>query len=144
MTIVTEEKITLPAPETLRDMIVQTLDTNKAEQVVVVDLAGKSSLADYIVIASGTSARHLGALAHHVSDQLSKAGIKRIELEGMPQNDWVLVDGGDVILHLPAGCYYAVIGGAGYETVIEEFCLDPGETEVNEVDLGEAPGYLYK
>ena len=48
-------------------------------------------------------------------------------------------ENGDVTLPLPAGCYYAVITGAGYELVVEEFCLDPGETEINEVDMGEAP-----
>src|SRR4029450_5479173 len=51
---------------------------------------------------------------------------------------------GDVTFQLPAGCYYAVITGLGYETVIEEFCLEPGEVEVNEVEIGEAPGYLEK
>ena len=53
-------------------------------------------------------------------------------------------ENGDATLPLPAGCYYAVITGAGYELVVEEFCLEPGETEINEVDLGEAPGYLEK
>jgi hypothetical protein len=53
-------------------------------------------------------------------------------------------ENGDISFELPAGCYYAVISGLGFETHIEEFCLDPGETEINEVDLGEAPGYLEK
>ncbi|RIK41452.1 MAG: hypothetical protein DCC58_12435, partial [Chloroflexi bacterium] len=53
-------------------------------------------------------------------------------------------ENGDATFDLPAGCYYAVIGGLGYETTVEEFCLEPGETEVNEVNMGEAPGYLEK
>ncbi len=78
----------------------RSLDGDKANDVTVIDLSGKSSIADYLVVASGTSNRHVGAIAEHLRDALKKMGIKPIAIEGMPQCDWVLVDGGDVIVHL--------------------------------------------
>ena len=81
-------------------MIVKTLDDDKAEDVVVIDLAGKSPLADAIVIASGRSGRHVNALADHVQRNLKSGGLKNVSVEGLPQADWVLIDAGDVIVHL--------------------------------------------
>ena len=68
--------------------------------MVVVDLIGKTSLADYLVIATGGSQRHVSALADHLRKKLKKVGVKNVSIEGVPQCDWVLVDAGDVIVHL--------------------------------------------
>jgi len=78
----------------------KTLDDTKAEDVVVVDLAGKSSIADFMVIASGRSQRQVGAMAEHLRDKLKERGLKDLHIEGLPHNDWVLIDGGDIIVHL--------------------------------------------
>ena len=76
------------------------LDDAKAEDVVPIDVAGKTSLGDHMVIASGRSQRHVGAIADQVQKKLRDAGYSRIRTEGLPQADWVLVDAGDVIVHL--------------------------------------------
>lgn len=76
------------------------LDDDKAQGVAVIDLAGKSDIADYLVIASGTSKRHIGAMTAHLNRTLKKNGLKRISVEGLPGCDWVLIDAGDVIVHL--------------------------------------------
>ncbi|MBF0248227.1 MAG: ribosome silencing factor, partial [Alphaproteobacteria bacterium] len=76
------------------------LEDDKAQDIVVIDLAGKSDIADHLVIATGTSQRHVGAIADHLRENLKKIGCQGVAVEGMPQADWVLVDGGDVIAHL--------------------------------------------
>jgi ribosome-associated protein len=76
------------------------LDADKAEDIIAIDLTGKSSIADYMVIASGRSARQLASMAQHLDEKLTKAGISRVNVEGMTQGEWVLLDGGDVIVHL--------------------------------------------
>jgi len=76
------------------------LDEDKAEGIVVIDLAGKSSLTDYMVIASGTSQRHVSAMADHLREQIKESGFSNVSIEGQGQCDWVLVDAGDVIVHL--------------------------------------------
>ena len=73
------------------------LDDNKAEDLVTIDLTGKSSLADHMIIASGRSSRHVGAIADHVIKRLKELGAKDVQVEGLPSCDWVLVDAGDVI-----------------------------------------------
>lgn len=78
----------------------KSLDDDKAEDVVVIDLHGKSSMADYLVIASGRSQRQLHAMADHLQAQLKELGIKQVGVEGARVGDWVLVDGGDVVVHL--------------------------------------------
>lgn len=78
----------------------KTLDDTKAEDVVVVSLAGKSSIADYMVIASGRSQRQVGAMAAHLRDKLKASGLKDVHTEGLAQSDWVLVDAGDIVVHL--------------------------------------------
>ncbi|MBF0094400.1 MAG: ribosome silencing factor [Alphaproteobacteria bacterium] len=75
------------------------LDDDQAEDVVVVDLRGRSTLADYVVIASGQSTRKVGAMATHLVEKL-KAHRAKVRAEGMRECDWVLIDGGDVIVHL--------------------------------------------
>jgi ribosome-associated protein len=81
--------------------IVETsLDDDKAENIVSIDLRGKSNIADYMVIASGRSSRQLAAMAQHLDEKLHKLGIKGIAVEGKTQGDWVLLDGGDIVVHL--------------------------------------------
>jgi len=86
-------------PKTLLEVIEKTLDDGMAEDVVVLDLNGKSSIADYMVIASGRSARQVVALAERLRDAID-VGRRRPSVEGLPQGDWVLVDAGDVIVQL--------------------------------------------
>jgi ribosome-associated protein len=81
--------------------IVETsLDGDKAEDIVAIDLRGKSTIADYMVIATGRNSRQLAAMASHLDDKLTKAGVRRVSVEGANQGDWVLLDGGDVVVHL--------------------------------------------
>ncbi len=84
----------------LLKIVEQSLDDDKAERVVVVDLQNKSSIADYMVIATGRNSRQLAAMASHLDEKLTKAGVKRVAIEGKTQGDWVLLDGGDIIVHL--------------------------------------------
>jgi ribosome-associated protein len=81
-------------------MIERSLDDDKAEDIVVIDLHGKSSMADYMVIASGRSQRQVGAMAEHLSVKLKERGVRSVGIEGAQHGDWVLIDGGDVIVHL--------------------------------------------
>lgn len=83
----------------IRDLIEKSLDADKAEEIVSYDLVGRTSLTDYMIIASGKSARQVTAMAEHLYDKLLKAG-KKPHIEGMSQGDWVLLDTGDVIVHL--------------------------------------------
>ncbi|MBP6690721.1 MAG: ribosome silencing factor [Hyphomonadaceae bacterium] len=93
-----------PAPgidvEAATKVVLTSLEDDKAEEILAIDIRGKSSFADMLVIASGRSARHVGALAEHVMQKLKEAGVKDVRIEGMPQADWVLVDAGDVVVHL--------------------------------------------
>jgi ribosome-associated protein len=76
------------------------LEDDKADDIVVIDLADKSSIADFMVIASGRSARQVGAMADHLREKLKAEGVHGIAAEGQERCDWVLIDGGDVIVHL--------------------------------------------
>ena len=87
-------------PKQLSELAVKSLDDDKAEDIVVIDLAGKTSIADYMVVASGRSSRQVGAMAEHLREKLKVAGAPAVEIEGMAQADWVLIDAGDVIIHL--------------------------------------------
>ena len=87
------------AQEALR-IVLASLDDMKAEDSVTIDLAGKSSIADYMVVTSGTSNRHVASIAERVIKDLHKAGIKDVRVEGKQQGDWVLIDAGDVIIHV--------------------------------------------
>ncbi|MGE0660729.1 MAG: ribosome silencing factor [Reyranellaceae bacterium] len=80
--------------------MVRTLDDGKAEEIVVIDLAGKSSIGDYMIVASGRSSRQVGALAEQLIEKLKSAGYRSPAVEGRGQGDWVLVDAGDVVVHL--------------------------------------------
>ena len=81
------------------ELVVGLLDDDKAEDVTVIDLRGRTSIADTMVIATGRSARQVGAMADHLTEKLKAAGIGT-SVEGMPQCDWVLIDGADIIVHL--------------------------------------------
>lgn len=78
----------------------QSLDADKAEDIVSIPLNTENGLADYMVIASGTSSRHVSALAEKVMERLSARGVKGIRAEGLSQSDWVALDTGDVIVHI--------------------------------------------
>jgi len=82
------------------ELVEKALDDNQAEDVAVIHLGDKTEIADFLVIASGNSRRHLGAMSDHLRERLKKAGLKRVSVEGMAQCDWVLIDAGDVIVHL--------------------------------------------
>ena len=84
----------------LEDLILARLDEDKAQDVVFVDLRGKSAMADGLVVASGRSHRHVGAMADHLLRALKEQGYGKARVEGMPHCDWVLIDTGDVIVHL--------------------------------------------
>ena len=84
----------------LIQLIKTELDDDKAEDILVIDLAGKSDVADAMIIASGRSQRHVNALAEKVSQRLKEAGVEGLKSEGQPACDWVLIDAGDIIVHL--------------------------------------------
>ena len=84
----------------IKDNIEKILDDNKALNITCIDLKNKSYIADYMVIASGTSSRHLQALSEILIDQLKKLGINDCRIEGKNSNDWKLVDAHDVIVHI--------------------------------------------
>jgi ribosome-associated protein len=81
-------------------VVLTSLEDDKAEEILAIDIRGKSSFADMLIVASGRSARHVSALADHVLRKLKEAGAGEVRVEGLPQGDWVLVDAGDVIVHL--------------------------------------------
>ncbi len=87
------------AREILR-LVLACLDDMKAEDTVTIDLTGKSSIADTMVVTSGRSNRHVGAVADRVLDVLGKAGVGGLRVEGLPHCDWALIDAGDVIVHI--------------------------------------------
>ena len=87
-------------PGRLLKVVLDTLDSSKAEQVAIIDLRGKTSIGDQMVVASGRSQRHVGAVADHITKKLKDEGFGRARVEGMPQCDWVLIDAGDVIVHI--------------------------------------------
>jgi ribosome-associated protein len=86
--------------ETLRRIATGSLHEDKAEDVTVIDLAGKTTLADFMIIASGRSRRHVTSIAEHLAVRLKRLGIGAIGIEGLAQADWVLIDAGDVIVHI--------------------------------------------
>ena len=84
----------------LRQIVISTLDLNKAQDIVSIDLKDKSSMADYMIIASGTSSRHIQSLSEQVLQKLKDNGIKESKIEGKDSNEWKLVDGIDLIIHI--------------------------------------------
>jgi len=84
----------------LKTIIINTLDLNKAQDIVTIDLKDKSSMADYMIIASGTSSRHIQSLSEQVLEKLKNNGIKESKIEGKDSGEWKLVDGIDLIIHI--------------------------------------------
>tara|TARA_B110000971_G_C19904118_1_gene451414 strand:+ start:534 stop:929 length:396 start_codon:yes stop_codon:yes gene_type:complete len=84
----------------LHDMVLTSLDDDLAQDIVTIDLNGKTALADHMVVATGRSKRHVAALADHLQRKLKAAGQKDIRTEGKTTGDWVLVDAGDVVVHI--------------------------------------------
>ena len=84
----------------LKREIINILDSNKALDIVTINLEGKSSIADYMIIASGTSSRHIQALSEQVFNEFKKNGIQNCKIEGKDSNEWKLVDGIDLIVHI--------------------------------------------
>jgi len=84
----------------LKSVVIDTLDLNKAQDIVTIDLKDKSSMADYMIIASGTSSRHIQSLSEQVLEKLKDNGIKNSKIEGKESNEWKLVDGIDLIVHI--------------------------------------------
>ena len=84
----------------LKNIVINTLDTNKAEDIVTIDLKDKSSMADFMIIASGTSSRHIQSLSEQVLEKLKDNGVKNSKIEGKESSEWKLVDGIDLIVHI--------------------------------------------
>ncbi len=87
-------------PHKIKDMVCAALDSDKAEDIEAIDLRDHSALADYMIVASGRSSRQVAALADKLVDHFAKIGIKNVRTEGQRQGDWVIVDAGDIIVHL--------------------------------------------
>ena len=84
----------------LKRLIETSLDDDKAQDIVAIDLAGKSSLADYMIVASGLSQRHITTLADHIAEKLRVMGFASVPMEGKDSSDWVVLDAGTIIVHL--------------------------------------------
>ncbi len=84
----------------MQAVIWESLDEDKAEDIVAIDLAGRASFADRMVIATGLADRQISAMAMHLNEKLVEAGFKKVRLEGANGTDWVLIDAGDIIVHL--------------------------------------------
>ena len=84
----------------LKTIILNTLDSNKALDIISIDLTCKSSIADYMIVASGTSSRHIQALSEQVLEKIKLNGIKNCKIEGTNSSDWKLIDGIDIIVHI--------------------------------------------
>jgi len=93
---------TLPEAEegSLHELVLQSLDDDQAQDIVSIDLEGKSGIADFMVIANGTSKRQVGAMADHLQRKIKASGLKGLATEGLDNCGWVLIDAGDVIVHL--------------------------------------------
>lgn len=86
--------------ETLHNLVLESLDDDQAQDVVSIPLAGKSSIADHIVIASGRSSRQVASMAHKLAERIKQTLGRTVRIEGLPVADWVLIDAGDVIVHI--------------------------------------------
>ncbi len=95
-----DKKSTHTQSNAMLDLVLTCLDDDKAEEIVSINLEGKSAIADHMVVASGRSQRHVGALADHLTRRMKEEGFGSARVEGLTQSDWVLIDGGDVIIHI--------------------------------------------
>ena len=89
-----------PAPAEILALVLSRLDDEKAADTTAIDLRGKTSIADHMVVTSGRSQRHVGAIAEHLVQALQARGLRGVRVEGLPHCDWVLIDAGDVIVHV--------------------------------------------
>ena len=89
-----------PAVEALHDLVLKSLDDDKAEDVITIPLSGKSSIADHMVIANGRSTRQVAAMANKLAERIKRETGLVARIEGLPVADWVLIDAGDVVVHL--------------------------------------------
>jgi ribosome-associated protein len=89
-----------PSADDVLQAVKSSLDHDKADDVVVIDLAGKTSIADYMIVASGTSKRHIAAMSDHILEKVKEIGATSVATEGTGYCDWVLIDSGDVVVHL--------------------------------------------
>jgi ribosome-associated protein len=87
-------------PGSLHELILKSLDDDQGQEIVSIPLEGKTAIADFMVIASGRSTRQVTAMAEKLAERVKHAGFGRSRIEGLPAADWVLVDAGDVIVHL--------------------------------------------
>jgi ribosome-associated protein len=100
MIIIHPSQCHAPNSEAILPFVLTSLDNDKAEDIVVIDLAGKTSIADYMVVASGASSRQIVSMADHLLEKLAASGLKAMAVEGVEHGEWVLLDAGDVIVHL--------------------------------------------
>lgn len=100
MTILTHDTSGINGPDDLRNLVEKSLDADKAEDMVIIKLDEQTALADYMFVVTGTSSRHIVAMASKLKDRLSVRGLKNIRIEGTERADWVVLDLGDVIVHL--------------------------------------------
>ena len=94
------EKASDRGSDALLALVLKQLDDDQAQDVVTIDLAGKSSIADHMVIASGRSTRQVASMAQKLAEEVKKQGFGPSRLEGLPAADWVLIDAGDVVVHI--------------------------------------------
>lgn len=87
-------------PGTLHALVLQSLDDDQAQEIVSIPLEGKTAIADHMVIASGRSTRQVAAMAQKLAERIKHGGFGHVRIEGLPAADWVLVDAGDVVIHL--------------------------------------------
>lgn len=93
-------KAAILAVKGVLDTVKSSLEDSKAEDIVTIDIQGRSALGDYMIVASGRSQRHVGAIANHLLRALKSSGTRSVKVEGQQNADWVLVDAGDIIIHL--------------------------------------------
>ena len=84
----------------MQAVIVESLEADKAEEVTTLDLAGRAAFTDRMIIATGLADRQISAMAQHLEEKLEEIGIKRVQIEGAGGSDWVLIDAGDIVIHL--------------------------------------------
>ena len=87
-------------PGSLLDLVLRSLDDDQAQEVVAIPLEGKSSVADHMVIASGRSTRQVAAMAQKLAERIKQGGVGHVRIEGLPAADWVLIDAGDIVVHV--------------------------------------------
>ena len=92
--------LTVPELDRKQQVICASLEDDKAEDIVAIDLAGRASFADRMVVATGLADRQISAMATHLNEKLVEAGFKKVLMEGANGTDWVLIDAGDIIIHL--------------------------------------------